>query len=489
MKHNFILMSDYYKQSHAAMYPEGTTKIVSYMTPRKTRIEQDKMVVMGVSGFCKEILTEMAHETFFNRNKEEVLNEVETLLNETLSPDYDFITKIGDLHDLGYLPIQVECLPEGTLCPMGVPFIRVTNTHKDFAWVVEFIESVMSSYVWYPSLIATIAREYKKVVVEAFDETSDGNPNFAISEFGFRGSENPQSGIMASVGFLTSFHKTATVPANLYINQYYNGKNCGGGMISTEHSVMCSNIFANIEKFNCSKLTAERLFLLKLLGTVYPTGNISVVMDSFDYYGMVKSLHEGTLGNLIRRREGTLFVRGDSGNPLNIVVDTVEILAQNFGYMYNSKGYKILPDYIRVIYGDSITIELARDIYAELENRGYAADNVALGAGSFSMQCKTEDGNFKPFTRDTFGIAMKATYIEVNGKGLPIQKDPKTDEDNFKKSHRGLVNVINTKAGYVAYECDTVEDDTAFSMVFIDGTNFEEDIKNIRRRIEEKLEV
>ena len=88
-----------------------------------------------------------------------------------------------------------------------------------------------------------------------------------------------------------------------------------------------------------------------------------------------------------------------------------------------------------------------------LERAGFAINNVALGVGSFSMQClETMDADHKsyaPYTRDTFGIAVKATYAEdADGKPIMIFKNPKTDTGHFKKSQRGCCRVVKDGDNY-----------------------------------------
>ena len=74
-----------------------------------------------------------------------------------------------------------------------------------------------------------------------------------------------------------------------------------------------------------------------------------------------------------------------------------------------------------------------------MEAKGFASTNVVLGIGSFTYQYNT---------RDTFGFAMKATYVEVDGEAREIFKDPITD-DGTKKSATGLLSVHNHDGEYV----------------------------------------
>lgn len=573
-KTNMLLMSDYYKQSHAMMYPDGVSYLATYFTPRMSRMPhyQDFLICFGVQGFCEDYLIERFNETFFNRDKAEVVEEARFILKETLNPNYDFIDKIGALHDLGYLPIRVSALPEGTKCPVykkeqygegkenpvKVPMVKVENTHPDFAWLAEWIESIMSCQLWYPMTVANQAYYYREIADEAYNKSCSSNVSArsAISEFGFRGQDGSEGAIMASSAFLTSFNKTATIPAILYLRDYYGGKiesgDTGAGMISTEHSVMCSNYAVDGD---------EETFLIKLFKEVCPYGALSVVADSYDYWENIKRICNGAVKEAIMNREGTVFVRGDSGDPVDIIcgtqeflvgdsflelqdkcaefeiynpydvtdyyckvlgkngweygvitveadgnyraskvsmkqynpklheIGTVEALFNGFGGKKNKKGYIVLDDHIRAIYGDSITPNRARLIYERLMNKGYAANNVALGAGSFSMRCAEENGSLLPFTRDSYGIAIKATYMETkDGREHQIFKNPKTDTGMFKKSQKGLVWVGEAKDGIIyakdGFTRKTMPDGCLLRTVFEDGKMINvETINEIRNRL------
>lgn len=584
---NAMLLSDYYKQCHPEFYPNGMNYLFTFGTARMTRIDKIKHIIAyGFQGFSKEYLIEKFNRDFFNRPKQEVMNEINNFIYQTFSTEGVNTNRIADLHDLGYLPVRVWAVPEGTALPIysqkdnpgvvQVPFIGFESTHPDFAWVAEFLESIASAQLWYPMLIATITKYgYKNTVDKFWDMSVDNQPaETAISEFGFRGAEGLEGAIMASSAFLTSFNKTATAPAVLYMKKYYGDgmqySEIGGGMRSTEHSVMCSNYALDGN---------EDDFLVNLFTNIAPTGNVSVVCDSYDYWGRLEVICDpnSEVHKSIQSRNGTVYIRGDSGIPLEILtgknvymyassmddakliadtviacgqsefrfkvidfletgecrfkyymivksnnsyeyeikevvkpdfsdIGTVEALLYGFNGRLNSKGYIILSDKVRAIYGDSITPYLTNEIYTALTNNRLAANNVALGAGSFSMQAWEERdqddyGNdivtLKPHTRDTFGIAFKATYGKAmveNGteKSFEIYKNPKTDT-GFKRSQRGVVIVYRDKDGIIrARDHETPESlykalesgESLMRPIFENGKLLiDENLKTIRDRI------
>ena len=110
----------------------------------------------------------------------------------------------------------------------------------------------------------------------------------------------------------------------------------------------------------------------------------------------------------------------------------IECLWDTFGGTVNEKGFKTLNQRVGLIYGDSITLDRCNEILKLLAEKGFASDNVVFGIGSFTFQYNT---------RDTLGFAMKATYVEIDGKPYSIFKDPKTDSGT-KKSAKGLLQVV-----------------------------------------------
>ena len=465
---NPLLLLDYYKTTHNEQYPEGITRIVSYYTPRMSRLEgEDKLIMFGLQAFIKEYLMEMFNRNFFNKNKEEVIAEYKRVIDNTLGKNIVNYDKIEKLHDLGYLPIQIKAVPEGTRVPVKVPMMEITNTHKDFAWLVNTLETAISCSLWHTQISANVGYWYRKIVDRYFDISVDENiPRArALGDFSMRGQESCESAIKSSAGFCLSFVNTATVPTILYLEKYYNcdcaKDNVAFGAISTEHSVMNSNYAVDGD---------EITMVRRLLNDIYPNNGFSMVSDSYDYWNMVDSIIPACKEDILKHN-GYIGIRGDSGDPVEITTETVFKLWKTFGGTVNSKGYKVLDPHIKAIYGDSITPQRAEAIYQRLIENGFACNNVLLGVGSFSMQCLEQEDKLKPFTRDTYGIAIKATYCEVDGRPIPIFKDPKTDPKQFKKSQRG---------------CCRVERGSDNELFYVDGLTFEEtenDPKNLLQMV------
>ncbi len=465
---NPMLLIDFYKAVHAEMLPEHITKSVSYFTPRMSRVNRwDSVVMFGLQGFIKKYLIEYFNTEFFNKPFAEAIGEYKRIMDATLGVDAYKIEKIENLHKLGYLPIQIVALPEGTRVPMHVPMFGITNTHPDFAWLPQSLESLISAESWHPMIAATVGYTYREIVNKYYDLTCDNNiPRAkALGAFDFRGEESLESGVKAGAGWCMSFLNTATVPTIPYLERYYNcdctKEPVAFGSPSTEHSVMCSNFAVDGD---------ETTILRRLLTEIYPNTSFSAVLDSYDYWNVIDNILP-QLKREIMEHNGCMLMRGDSGNCVDVVTKTVFKLWDEFGGHINSKGYKVLDPHVKAIYGDSITVQRCEEVYRILMENGFACSNVALGVGSFSMQCIEEDGNLKPFTRDTFSFCIKATYCEIDGVPTPIFKNPK--DGGFKKSQKGCCVVVNGAHGLVFVDgrswAEACCEDNLLKPIFEDG--------------------
>ena len=479
---NPMLLIDFYKAVHAEMLPKGITKSVSYFTPRMSRVKMwDKVVMFGLQGFIKTYLIDYFNEEFFNKPFDEVIGEYKRIMNATLGENAYKIEKVEKLHKLGYLPIEIVALPEGTLVPMKVPMFGITNTHPEFAWLPQSLESLISAEIWHPMLSATVGYTYRQIVNKYYDLTCDDNVERAraLGAFDFRGEECLQSAEKAGAGWCLSFLLTATVPTIPYLEANYNcdctKEAVAFGSPSTEHSVMCSNYAVDGD---------EETLIRRLLTEIYPNTSFSAVLDSYDYWNVVENILP-KLKDEILAHNGCMLVRGDSGDCVEVVTETVFKLWDIFGGTINSKGYKVLNPHIKAIYGDSITIQRCEKIYEILEENGFACSNVALGVGSFSFQCVEEEGILKPFTRDTFSSCIKATYCEIDGKPYPIFKNPK--QGGFKKSQKGCCAVV--EADGIMWYVDELtwqesRSGTLLKTVFKDGViTLEQSLAEIRDRL------
>lgn len=223
--HKPINYTDFYKTDHKPQYPKNTILIYSNFAPRMTRIKGiDQVVVFGLQYFIKEYLIERFNSGFFNVSKEKAIKAYKRRLDNSLGKGSVDISHIGQLHDLGYLPIKIKAMAEGSLCPIKVPFMSIQNTKPEFFWLTNFLETILSTVVWLPTTSATIANHYRKLLDKYAKETST-IPEFVDwqgHDFSMRGMGSLESACVSGAGHLLSFTGTDTIPSIDFLEDYYN---------------------------------------------------------------------------------------------------------------------------------------------------------------------------------------------------------------------------------------------------------------------------
>lgn len=483
---------DSYKLGHADQYPEVTTKVYSNFTPRSANYlnvpaeyKEQEIVWFGLQAFLFE-LKSIWDETFFKKDFEEVASEFSEIVAPFCGPNGFNIERLCFLHKLGYLPLEIKALPEGSKVTINVPVLTITNTVPECYWLPNFLETWMSSELWKSSTSATISYAYRKII-DKYTELTGGSKEFVSwqgHDFSTRGMSGITDSAKSGAGHLLSFTGTDNIPAVKLIRDVYNGASTfiGGSVPATEHSVMCAG----------GKDTEIETF--RRLIKTYPSGVLSIVSDTWDFWNVITNTARELKEDIISRRPDSfglakVVFRPDSGDPVKIICGdkeaevgspeykgAVECLAEIFGTTTNSKGFKTLNQRVGLIYGDSITHERADSILKQLMEKGFASDNIVFGIGSYTFQYTT---------RDTLGFAMKATYVEIGGEGVAIFKEPKTD-DGTKKSAKGLLKVNNVDGKYVLENNVSIEDErtgclqTVFRNGFITKI---ECFKEIRKRL------
>lgn len=486
---NVLNNIDFYKSGHRLQYPAGTQEVYSNFTPRSVKhlnVERDwydgKIVFFGLQAVIKSFLFEQFNNGFFRQPLEKVLRQYKRRMDTSLFADFD-VSHIEALHKLGYLPIRIKALPEGARVNPGVPVFTIVNTLPEFFWLTNYLETALSAEIWKKMVNATIAYHYRSIFKHYAEVT--GTPldfiNWQGHDFSFRGLSGIQDGYMSGMAHLTCFYGTDTVAAIDAMEDIYNANAdveiIGGSVPATEHSVMCMG----------GKETEMETFKRLICG-VYPSGIVSIVSDTWDFFNVI-NVTAPALKNEIMSRNGKVVFRPDSGDPVKIVCGdpdapvgsnewkgAVRILDEHFGSTINEKGYKVLDQHVGLIYGDSITPKRAVQILGNLMNMGYASCNCVFGIGSYTYNYST---------RDSIGGAVKSTSGVVNGERIAIFKDPKTD-NGVKKSARGLLRVEVSGGEYILLDDQTPEQETQgeLKIVFEDGSLVREvSLADIRARL------
>lgn len=475
-----MLLTDGYKLDHRRQYPKGTEYVYSNWTPRSNGYfpeAEDGCVVFGIQYFVKKYLIDAFNRDFFALDEEIAVSSFKRRVDTFLGDNQVGVEHIRALHRLGYLPILIKALPEGSVCPIRVPMLTVVNTHPDFFWVTNFLETIMSCELWLPMTSATTARIYRKELDRHAEKTGfdkDITLGFLCHDFSMRGMAGLEASITSGLGHLTSFVGSESIPAIGAVEEYYNmdaeKELIAATVPASEHSVMCAG--GKDDEFGTFK---------RFITELYPKGFVSIVSDTWDLWQVVTDFLP-RLKDDILSRDGRLVVRPDSGDPVDIICGIPQTFSEGcetpiteeerkgvyeclwdiFGGTINEKGYKVLDPHIGCLYGDSITLERQKEIYCRLEEKGFAATNLVLGIGSYTYQYRT---------RDSLGFAMKATWCQVNGEPREIFKQPKTDS-GMKNSLKGLIRVDKDEKGvYYATDCVSKEQENGgcLETVFVDG--------------------
>lgn len=479
--------TDFYKTGHIKQYPPGTELVYSNFTCRSDKHASvlpdfdHKVVFFGLNGLIQWLLIDTWYREFFKKPFSKIAARMTHRMNTSLGPNAVSMDQWEELHKLGYLPVIIKALPEGSRVNMRVPLWTIRNTDARFFWLTNYLETQLSAELWKSITSATTAYEYRRLLDQYAEKT--GAPKDFVPwqghDFSMRGMSGIHDATMSGAAHLLSFTGTDTITAIDYLDDYYAGGDTfiGGSVPATEHSVMCMGGEEDeIETF------------LRLINDTYPSGIVSIVSDTWDFWKVITS-YAITLRRHILDREGKVVFRPDSGVPHKIICGdpdapggspqrkgAVECLWNIFGGTTTDKGYKTLDSHVGLIYGDSISLDEAQKILSGLEKKGFSSANIVLGIGSFTYQHAT---------RDTFGTAIKATFGVVNGEERVLFKAPKTD-NGVKTSARGLLRVEKEGNDFVLYENQTWEEEGrgALETVFEDGYMRKyEDLKTIRVRL------
>ncbi|MBJ7539727.1 nicotinate phosphoribosyltransferase [Marinomonas transparens] len=474
---NPLMSIDFYKADHRRQYPEGTEYVYANFTPRSSRLANllegydERVVVIGIQAYIKRILIDQWGQEFFAKPKQEVVSKYKRRMDTSLGEGAMPIEHIEALHDLGYLPLKIKSLPEGSRVNIRVPMFTVVNTLPEFFWLTNYIETSISAEIWKPCTTATIAYEYKRLLTDYALQTAAPLDFIPVQahDFSSRGMSGMLDAAASGIGHLANFIGTDTVAAIDYAEDYYGIDGVVGVSVpATEHSVMCMG-----EKDN------EIDTFKRLINDLYPSGVVSIVSDTWDFWKVISEFTKVLKEDILNRQPNAIGLakvvfRPDSGDPVKVICGdadatpgtpefkgAAECLWDIFGGTTTDNGYKLLNERVGLIYGDSITLQRAQAILKGLKAKGFASTNIVFGIGSYTYQ---------HLTRDTFGFAIKATWGQVNGQGREIFKDPITDKGD-KKSAAGLLRIEETENGFELFDRQTPEQEQqgALDIVFENG--------------------
>ena len=455
---NLILNSDSYKTSHWVQYPAGSEYLSSYIEARGGDYD---VVFFGLQAFIKEYLsTPITHQD---------INEAENIIQaHGLTFNRAGWERLVDKHN-GFLPLRIEAIAEGSIVPVSNVVCQVVNTDPEFYWLPSYIETALLRAIWYPSTVASVSHYCKGIIRDALEKSADNADSliFRLHDFGSRGASSHESVALGSLAHLVNFAGTDSMAALVAASRWYQMTNDmpAFSIPAAEHSTMTA--------WGREGETAAFANMIKQFGGAGKA--FSVVSDSYDLWNAIDNIWGDSLKEDVKNMGGTLVIRPDSGEPTKVVREALERLAVKFGTTVNSKGYKVLPNYVRIIQGDGISPQSLGKIIDVVLDAGFSAENITFGMGG---------GLLQQVNRDTMSWAMKASAISINGTWKDIYKDPITSHSKrSKKGRLALVKDDNGKVTTVKADDLNSKQDNLLRDVYVDGKLLIDDnLTTIRER-------
>ncbi|MCC6572717.1 MAG: nicotinate phosphoribosyltransferase [Planctomycetes bacterium] len=412
MNYNILLDTDSYKASHFLQYPPGTEGMYSYLESRGGRYGQT--VFFGLQYLLSEYLSKPVTAAMVDEAREFFAEHGVPFNYEGWM---DVVNRLG-----GRLPISIRAVPEGTLVPTSNVLMTVESTDKRAFWTVGYLETVLMR-MWYPITVATQSWHIRRIISDYLERTSDNASaeiGFKLHDFGSRGVSSSESAAIGGAAHLVNFIGSDTVAGARLANQVYGAKMAAFSIPAAEHSTVTA-------WGREGEVDAYRNMLTQF---AKPGKIVAVVSDSYDLWHAIEKLWCGTLKREVIDSGATVVIRPDSGNPPEVVLRAMKMLAEGFGTTFNTRGFKVL-NHVRVIQGDGVNEDSIREILEVITRAGFSATNLAFGMGGALLQ---------KLDRDTQKFAFKCSEITRNGHSVPVFKDPVTDPG--KTSKKGRLDLI-----------------------------------------------
>lgn len=455
---NLILQTDSYKPTHWPQYPPKTQGILSYLESRGGQFAYT--VFFGLQYILKEYLAGF-------RVQWDDIEQAKRLFsahygNDKLFNESGWKLLMNRHH--GKLPLRIRAVAEGSVVPTHNVLMTIENTDPDFYWLTNYVESLLLK-VWYPTTVATQSRTIKQLILNYLEWTGDpASINFKLHDFGYRGVSSEESAAIGGGAHLVNFMGSDTIAAITFLQKYYNTATMPAFAIpASEHSTMTS--WGEEHEADAMENMLDK----------YPEGLVACVSDSYDIENACRNIWGTKLRDKILNRKGTLVIRPDSGDPKTIVMKCLTILGEQFGAPPNEKGFKVLHPNVRLIQGDGVNHHSINAILKAMMEEGWSADNIAFGMGGALLQ---------QLNRDTQKFAIKCCNAVIDGKDVPVFKDPVTDTG--KRSKRGRLALVMDSHGeyHTTQEVPGVANpDDLLETVFLNGKVVKEyTLESIRER-------
>ncbi|MGN6480481.1 nicotinate phosphoribosyltransferase [Luteibacter sp.] len=408
---NLILNTDSYKASHWLQYPPGTDATFFYVESRGGLF--DRTVFFGLQAILKGWLARPVSHGDVDEARDFFAAHGEPF-NEA------GWRRIVEVHG-GRMPMRIRAVPEGSVVPTHQALVTIESTDPEAFWLPSYLETLLLR-LWYPVTVASLSWQVKRSIAAFLEKTSDdpaAQLPFKLHDFGARGVSSAESAALGGMAHLVNFMGTDTVQGVLAARAFYGEPMAGYSIPAAEHSTITS---WGRER----EVDAYRNMLRQF---ARPGSLVAVVSDSYDIFHAIREHWGKSLREEVIASGGTLVVRPDSGDPVEVVHQCIELLDEAFGCTVNGKGFRVL-NHVRVIQGDGVNPQSIRAILERITGAGYSADNIAFGMGGALLQ---------KVDRDTQKFALKCSAARIDGRWVDVFKAPVTDAGKF--SQRGRLTL------------------------------------------------
>lgn len=411
---NPILVADSYKASHYRAYPDNTKRVYSYIESRGGR--WDKALFVGPQMYVKSYLRTRV-------TKDHIDEAEDVLVPHGLPFNRPGWERILNKHG-GYMPVSIRAVPEGMVVPTKNILVSIENTDEELPWVTSYLETSLLRAVWYPTTVGTLSWHIKQRIRDALELSCDDPASvlpFRLHDFGGRGVSSGESAAIGGLAHLVNFMGTDTLEALVTARRFYGEQMAGYSIPAGEHST--------ITTWGREGETAAYLRMIESFAK--PGTLVAAPSDSYDLWNAVNNIWGDALKQRVIDSGATIVVRPDSGDPTTVPVQVIENLMEKFGFTVNKKGYRVLPNCVRVIQGDGMSEDSIAILIASLLKRKISLENIAFGMGGKLLQ---------GVDRDTLRFAQKASAAKFDDAWVDVYKDPITDPG--KASKRGRMALI-----------------------------------------------
>jgi nicotinamide phosphoribosyltransferase len=415
------LISDSYKLTHE-YDGNGETLVGTYahITPRVGKSGPDKVVAVGqmhIASFMASLVV-----------KPENLPEIKDFCDAHFGPGvYRGAMWEKIVADGGKIPMRIKAVPEGTVVPRGTAIMIIESTSVPEA--VPFFEAQLQR-IWYPTSVATRATEYRTIVKKWLDNTVNRDLiplifSSRVHDFGARATTAEGA---AEVGGMAAIEAgvggSDTVAGVVHVMKLMPDIDPATG----KAKMPAFSVRAGEHNVAMSRGEDGEMIPFEIALEKAPTGLLSWPIDTYGTLAFVdKVTQPGALRDRLMARaaygasQGVLtftVLRPDSpvlaadGSKMShaqtlcaifarIRANLADLTPETGGLTVNSLGYSVLPSWLKVIYGDSVTTEDVEDIYSQLAANGWSAENLVFGVGGNLLQ--------NGVTRGWLDFAMKCS--------------------------------------------------------------------------------